>query len=221
MSLPRSALPVAVGLLVLGTVLRAVFLLWHPPFTTDFYDYEQVSAYADSWYLMHMAVGAPGFATMFVGLAAVTAVLCAERGGLLAVIGGALAAAGGLGFALALAAEGATWGWALDPAVIDAEAGAQLLRGIETGPQLTTPIILAADTAVIPLGVLLQLIALLLAGSVPRWLPIAVLVVMLLGLVPVPVLDGPRVVLESVALIAIGLFVVRARRPLRAAVPAP
>jgi hypothetical protein len=217
-SLPRPALVVAVALLVLGTVLRAVFLLWHPPFTTDFYDYEQVSAWADDWYPMHMAVGAPGFATLFIGLAAVTAVLCARRGGVPAVIGGVLASAGGIAFAFGLAAEGAVWGWALDPAVIDAEAGAALLRGIESGPQLTTPILLAASGVVIPLGVLLQLIALAVARTVPLWLPIATLVILLLGLVPLPVLDAPRLVLESIALLAIAGFAIRAALRERVAV---
>ena len=213
MSVSRPAFFVALALLVIGTVLRAAFFLWHPPFGTDFYDYEQMQPWADSWYLFHMWVGAPGFAVLFVGLAAITATMTVRRGNLLAVIGGVIAAAGGLLFAFGLAAEGALWGWALDPSVIDPEAGAALLRGVETGPSLTTLMLVVAGTVVMPVGVLLQLIALGVSRTVPVWLPIVTVVILLLALLPVPQLDGPRVILESIALLAIGFFAVRPRTP--------
>ena len=211
----RPAFAVAIGLLIVGTLLRAAFLLWHPPFGTDFYDYDAMQPWADTWYWFHMFVGAPGFAALFVGLAAVTATLTRERGGALAVVGGVIAAVGGLAFAFGLAAEGALWGWALDPSVVDPETGAALLRGIESGPPLTTLMLVVAGSAVMPVGVLLQLVALALSRSVPVWLPIATAAVLLLTLLPVPALDAPRTVLESIALIAIAVYAVRWRRSSR------
>ena len=208
----RPAFAVALALLVMGTVLRATFLLWHPPFTIDFYDYEQMSAFADTYFEFHMFVGAPGFAILFVGLAAITATMTRNRAGALAVLGGTIAALGGFAFAFGLAAEGLVWGYALDPAIIDAEAGAALLRGIEAGPQVTTLMLVVGGSIVMPVGVLLQLIALALSRSVPLWLPIITVVLLLLAVVPVPALDAPRVVLESLALLAIGWFAVRDRQ---------
>ena len=210
-TIARPAFAVAIALLVLGTLLRAAFFLWHPPFTTDFFDYDAVRPWAGTWYVFHMAVGAPGFAALFIGLAAVTATLTRQRGGLLGVVGGIIGAVGGLAFAFGLAAEGALWGWALDPSVIDPEAGAALLRGIEAGPPLTSLMLVIAGSVVTPIGVLLQLIALGVSRSVPLWLPIATTVILLLTLVPVQALDAPRTVLESAALLAIAVFAVRWR----------
>lgn len=206
MSVSRSAFPVALALLVLGTVLRAAFLLWHPPFTTDFFAYDDVLPYADTWFLFHVVVGAPGFAALFIGLAAITATLTRDRGGVLAVTGGVIAAGGGLAFALGLAAEGALYGWLLDPAVIDADAAAALLRSIETGPALTSAMLWISGGIVMPAGVLLQLIALAVSRTVPLWLPAVTTGILLLTLVPVPALDGPRTIAESLALLTIAAF---------------
>lgn len=208
-SIAGPAFAVAVALLVIGTVLRATFLLWHPPFGVDFYDYEQMTAFADTYFPFHLYVGAPGFAILFIGLAAVTATMTRARAGLLAVIGGVIASVGGVAFAFGLAAEGLVWGSALDPSVIDPEAGAALLRGIEAGPQVTTLILVASGSVVLPIGVLLQLIALAVSRSVPLWLPIATTVILLLALVPIPAIDGPRVVLETIALLTIAVYAVR------------
>lgn len=211
-SIARPAFAVTIGLVVVGTLLRAAFLLWHPPFTTDFYDYDAVLPWAGSWFWMHMLVGAPGFAALFVGLAALTATLTRERAGALGVVGGVIGAVGGLAFAFGLAAEGALWGWALDPAVVDAATGAALLRGVEAGPPLTTLMLVAASAVVIPVGVLLQLVALALSRALPLWLPIATGAVLLLALLPVPGLDAARAVLESAALLTIAVYAVRWRR---------
>lgn len=212
LSIARPSFVVAIALLVIGTLLRAAFFLWHPPFETDFYDYDQMLAYADTYYLFHMWIGAPGFAALFIGLAAITATMTREKGGLLAVIGGVIASIGGLMFAFGLAAEGAIWGFALDPSVIDAEAATALLRGIETGPSLTTAMLVVAGGVITPIGVLLQFIALAVSRTVPLWLPIATVVLLLLALVPVPALDAPRAVLESIALLAVGWFALRDRK---------
>ncbi|MDH6181442.1 hypothetical protein M2152_001624 [Microbacteriaceae bacterium SG_E_30_P1] len=213
----RPAFAVAIALVVVGTALRAAFLLWHPPFSIDFYDYDQVSAFADSYFWFHFFVGAPGFVALFVGFAAITATMTRERGGLLAVIGGVVASIGGTAFAFGLAAEGLVWGYALDPGIVDAATGATLLGGIESGPQITTLLLVASGSLVIPIGVLLQLIALFVSKTVPVWLPVATVLVLLLALVPLPALDAPRVILESVALLAIAWFAVRDRRRAHAA----
>ena len=211
------------ALLTLGAALRAVFLLWHPSFTLDFFDYASVLPHADSWYAMHFLVGAPGFVLLFASFAVVTVALCRLRpaAALLALLGGVVALIGAMAFAFGLAGEGAAWGWALDERVLDPSDGAVLLRGIEGRAALTSLPIAIASVAIIPVGVLLQLVALLVARSVPRLLPVATLVVLVVSALPLPVPGavGVLIVLQSVALVLIGAVLVR--REARQPVPQP
>jgi hypothetical protein len=204
------AAPITAGaLLIVGAVLRAVFLGWHPPLDLDYHDYDAVVPWRESWLPMHALVGAPGFVLAFTGLAACTTVLCSRRAGLLAVIGGLIAAVGAVSFAFGLAAEGLVWRLLLDPAVVDPVTADTVLGGIGAGPQLTTPVLVLASAVVMPVGVLLQLIALAVARTVPLWVPIATVAVLLLGLVPVPGLVPVALVLETAALALIAVLALR------------
>lgn len=209
----RLALVVLVACLVLGAALRATFLVWHPPFDTDFFDYDSMAPIRDAWFVMHLFVGVPGWLLVFpaFGMLAVLA-SPAGVGRVLAVLGGLVASIGAILFATGLAGEGAAWAWATDPAVVDPEAGAQLLRGIETVP-FTTTIILVGN-ALIPLGLAAVLVGLLVSAAVPRWLALATLLVLALSalLPPLPILSAILVVAQSVGLVAIGWFGLSPRR---------
>lgn len=209
---PRQISVTLFTLLVLGVLMRATFLLWHPPFDTDFYDYETMAGLRESWFVMHFFVGAPGVVIAFVtfGMLAVTLASTGRVAQTLALAGTLVASAGALLFGFGLAAEGVVWQWTTDPAVIDPASGAALLRGIEAAP-LTTPLIMLGSAVLIPLGVLLLLVAMLIARTVPRWLLIATFAILIIGAVvpPVPMVAAVSVALQSIALIAIGFFAVR------------
>ncbi len=201
------------ALLIVGLGLRASFLLWHPPFDADLYDYDTIAPIRDDWFAMHFFAGAPGVLLAFgsFGMLAVLIVGGGRVGRLLAIVGTLIASMGAMLFAFGLAAEGAAWSWATNPDVIDPAAGAALLRGIEGEP--LTPLILLGSSILIPLGVLIVLAALLVSRRVPRWLIIATVVILLASALipPLPVVAGVQVVIQSIALIAIGWFAVRPR----------
>lgn len=198
------------GLLVLGVALRFVFLVTHPPLDHYIFDYDAISPIRDQWWLFHFYGAGFGFILGFGAFSVIVAILCLRRGAVLAALGGVVTTAGAILSALGFAAEGVAWAYATDPRVIDPVEGAKLLEKFGEYPaMIDEPILLGF--LLVPIGVLIQLVALWVARAVPRWLLVATVVVLLLEVVPLgaPWFEATKAVLQAVALVAIGAGVLR------------
>ncbi|WP_165067146.1 hypothetical protein [Marisediminicola senii] len=207
-----AAIIVLLGLVVVGVLLRLAFLFWHPPVGTDLYDYDTMSPMRDAWFAWHLFAGAPSVLLLFPALCTLAVLVCLRHrvAQLLAILGGLVAGAGAVLFSFGLAAEAATWAWALNTAVVDADAGAGFLRGIEEVPMMTDIILLG--NLLIPVGMLATLVALILSRGLPLWVPASTTAVLVVGalLPPLPVLVAPTAIVQSVMLIILGGYSARA-----------
>lgn len=209
--IPRGALVTVFALLVLGAGARFAFLLVHPPIDHLIYDYASISAIRETWWFSHFYLAGFGFPLAFAALAILVAALCASRGLVLALLGGIVATLGALLTGLGFAAEGVTWAYLTDPDVVSPMVGAEVLHALGDHPALIDDPILNGFL-IIPLGVLLQLVALWRSRRVPRAILIAVLVVLVVSAIPLPLphwSEGVKAGIELVALVTLGSFALR------------
>lgn len=214
----RLPIVVVFAVAVIGAVLGSIFqFVWHPPFTTDWYDYDTIAPMRETWYVMHFFVGGLGYLLGYTAFAVLVVLVClrgrvaqplALGGALLLVTGAALVAIG-------FGGEGAAWRWLTDPAVLDASAGAEALRGLQN-VDLTTWVILLG-ILLVRVGAALAFVAALVSRRVPRWLPIVGLALIVVSLLPVfpPEFPLPERIVGFalvVAQLAVGWFALRPGR---------
>jgi len=196
------------ALLAVGAVARFVFVATHPPVDHHLFEYETIAPMREQWWLLHFYGAGFGFILAFGSLAILTVIAC-RRTRVLATVGGVIATLGAILTALGFAAEGVTWAYATDPKVIDPDAGAALLHNLGEYPAMIDDPILTGFL-LIPIGVLLQLVALWIARAVPRWLVYTTLGVLVLSQLPLPtVVIGVTTALEALVLIALGALTTR------------
>ncbi|GAA4339247.1 hypothetical protein GCM10023162_39890 [Klenkia terrae] len=197
---PRGAV-VLLALLLASLVARLVFTIWEGPFdgTIDVAD----AARAGYWQ-MNLYVGGPGYIVSFVAAAVFLVLL--GRHSVLACVSALLVSLGGIVFGLVITAEALPFVLAVDPAVLPAAEGAELVGSLNGRLDLLLPTILGS-TAVIALGGILGLVAALRAGTTPRWfVPAAQVAVVASLLLPVVGLTIPGYLLELAALAETGWF---------------
>lgn len=183
---PRSLLPAAratFALLVVSQVAVLVFLVWEPPFDGSI-QYDDVAAISTSYWPMNVLLGGPAFALGAVALSVFLVVLGAGRGNALALTGTVLHLVGGVVFALVITAEVLPFAWAVDPEIAGEAEGRALFAAYNDRFDAFLPYILGSMAAV-ALGALVAVVGAAVSGSVGRWVPVAVvLVIVAVFLVP-------------------------------------
>jgi hypothetical protein len=127
-----------------------------------------------AWWAWHMFGGLAN-TLMTVSLAIAVCVLVQKRGAMWANAGAVMTLLGGLLFGAGVAAEGASMGYAGDPAALSRRSGQMLLTYMNHHPQMyVAPILPGLILSTV--GPVLMCIALIRARSIPVWIPLALLV---------------------------------------------
>ncbi len=146
------------------------------PFHGNDKSYEHVAAHRDGAWAGAVVDGV-GSAAVGIGLALVLVLLVRRRGAVLATCAAVVTAIGGVLFAIGIYAGGVLAWYATDTATMPADAGGRLLgRAFEDAPgHLIIPQMIGY-LALYGLGLLLAAAALWRSGTVPVWLPGALVI---------------------------------------------
>lgn len=200
----RSAL-VTLGVIV-GGLGSAGLGFWHRN-----YEPGKPIAYAtftrihEAWWAWHLFGGLAN-TLMAVAVAIAVCILAPQRGAVWATVGAAATVLGGLFFGAGVAAEGAAMGYAGDPQALPRRAGAALLTYINDHPERYVAAILPG-LILSTLGLLLISVALWRARSVPRWVPLALVVGTVLDFTAPISIGWVAGLPQVVGVIAIGWYV--------------
>ncbi|SCX56565.1 hypothetical protein SAMN03159343_3448 [Klenkia marina] len=195
------------ALLVLACLGRLAFTIWEGPFDGSI---SVADAARPGLWPMNLYLGAPSYIVSFVAVAVFLVVL--GRASVLSVVAGALVGLGGIVFGLVINAEVLPFVYAVDPAVLPAADGAELVAALDDRLDLLLPTILGSS-AVIALGAVLGLVATALARTAPRWFaPAALAGVVVAQLLPQVGLVAVGYVLDLAVIVGIGWFGMRVAR---------
>ena len=190
-------LRVAAVALGLSALAVATVLVWRPWGERDAFGYDDLAPLRDNAWVGTLVDGF-AFGVLAVTLSVVTCFLVQARGRHAATVGAVATIAGGLLFAMGSLAHGAV-AWFATSDVVSVQAGTALLEHVEDEPlRVMGPVM--AGFLLVAVGMLVLAAALLRARSVPRWLPIALIVGTLAQFAPVSSrgLDVIQVVLMAV-----------------------
>ncbi|GHE08325.1 hypothetical protein [Klenkia taihuensis] len=196
-SAPPRAAVVLLGLLLVSLAARLVFSVWEGPFEGSV---TAADAARPGYWWMNLYVGGPGYTVSFVATAVFLVLL--GRGTVLAWVSALLVGLGGVVFGLVITAEVLPFVLAVDPAVLPAEQGRDLVDALNGRMDLLLPTILGS-MAVIAVGAVLGLLVAWRARTTPPWFPPAALsAVVASQLLP----TVPGYLLETAVTAAIGWF---------------
>jgi hypothetical protein len=170
----RARVAIVTGVLVAAAVALAVTVLWQPWGERDALGYADLAPHRDAAWLGALIDGL-AFAAMGVTLGFAVCLLAPTRGAIWANVGAVLTGFGGVAFCAGMASFGSLAWYATNTDTMSVESGTALMTYIENnpghvlGPQM-------AGFLLTTLGSLALMVALWRARSVPRWLPIAYLV---------------------------------------------
>lgn len=200
-SAPPRAAVVLLGLLLASLAARLVFAVWEGPF-------QGAVTVADAarpghWW-MNLYVGGPGYTVSFAVTAAFLVLL--GRGTALAWVPALMVGLGGVVFGLVITAEVLPFVLAVDPAVLPAEQGRELVGALNDRMDLLVPTI-QVSTAVIAVGAVVGLVVVWRARTTPSWFPPAALAAVVVSQVlPALGLVVAGYLLETAVIAAIGWF---------------
>jgi hypothetical protein len=196
--LSRSRAATVSALLTLGAVAVAVVVLWQPWGERNRLGYADIAPNRDGAWLGTLIDGL-GFAAAGVALGLAVCLLAPARGSVLANVGAVMTGLGGVAFCAGIISFGSFAWYATSTDAIPAETGTALMTYLEDNPgHLMGPQM--AGFLLFTLGSLVLMGALWRARSVPRWLPIAYLV-LTIGLF---VFDGVALnVIEAVQMLSL------------------
>jgi hypothetical protein len=153
--------------LALGAGAVAAMVIWRPWGARNVFGYGDIAPLRDNLWLGTL-IDSTGFAVAAVALALATCTLVRARGSRFADVGATLMVLGGILFASGSFAHAAV-GWFATSDVISASSGRALLHLADDQPvRLMVPVIVGF--------LLLVSTALLRSGSLPRWIPITMIV---------------------------------------------
>lgn len=197
---PRPAV-VLLGLVLLSLAARLVFSIWEDPFEGSV---TVADAARPGYWWMNLYVGGPGYTVGFVATAVFLVLL--GRGTVLAWLSALLVGLGGVVFGLVITAEVLPFVLAVDPAVLPADQGRDLVEALNGRMDLLLPTILGS-MAVIALGAVLGLVVAWRSRTTPSWFPPAALAAVVASqLLP----TVPGYLLETGVIAAIGWYGSRA-----------
>lgn len=200
---------VATGLM-LGSAMVAFALMWHPWPERNDLSYASFATRRDAAWVGAL-IDHAGFALVAIALPIAVCMLVTARGATVANIGAGLTAIGGALFASGFYALVVLAWYATAPDAIPPAEGASLMTYVEAnkahflGPQ-------AAGLLSFSVGVILLAIALRRAGTTPRWLPIAIIVLTVAQFLSPTAAQDVVQTLHMGTLAAVGWCLVRSRR---------
>jgi hypothetical protein len=163
--------------LALGAAAVATVLLFRPwPVRNSFLYHELAPVRDGIW--TSIVIDSLAFVAVAIGLSLVVAQLTRTRGASLANVGAVVATAGGVMFAMGAFAFASLVWYATDPAALPTADGTRLLEYAVANPEHGM-LLQMGGFLLYTLGTLVLAVALIRAGSVPRWLPIAMIVLII------------------------------------------
>jgi hypothetical protein len=199
---------VASGLALSAAAVAAV-LIWHPWPARDQFDYGDIAPIHDAMWGA-IVVDAVAFAVVGLTLSIVVCGLVRSRGAVWASIGAVLATLGGIALAMGEFGFAAISWYSTEPDAVSVAEGTKLLDYTVDHPEHGM-VVQMAGFLLFTVGTILLLVALIRSRSVPLWLPIASLVLIVAQFTPVP---GRA--LDVVQAVLMALFVALAWMFLRA-----
>jgi hypothetical protein len=197
------------GVLALGAVASAVIVLWQPWGERNHLSYADIAPHRDAAWLGTMIDGL-AIAAIGVALGIVVCGLAPRRGATWATVGAVLTGFGGVAFCAGMVSFGSLAWYATDPAAVPPDAGTALMTYVVDHPGH----LLGAQMAgflLYTVGALVLMVALWRARAVPRWLPVAYLVLTL----GVFALDGVALnvvqAVQTLLLVPVAAYASRAR----------
>jgi hypothetical protein len=200
------------AILVIGAAAIAVLVLWQPWGERNHLSYADIAPHRDAAWLGALVDGL-AFAAVGVALGiAVCRLVPAARGAAFATVGAVLTGFGGVAFCAGMVSFGSLAWYATDPGAVPADPGAALMTYVLDNPGH----VLGAQMAgflLYTVGSLVLMVALWRARVVPRWLPVAYLVLT----VGVFAVDGVVLnivqAVQTLLLLPVAFYAVRAARP--------
>ena len=171
--LRRAALVALFVLLLVSLIGRIVFTLWEPPFDGSI-RYDEVSDLGAAYWPMNLYLGGPAYAVSWIAAAVFIVRLAKGRAGVLNLVGAFLVGLGGVVFALTITAEVLPFAYAADPAVLPEPEGRALFDVLNDHLDRLLPAIIGSQLTIVA-GMLLALVGILVARTMPRPLTIAAL----------------------------------------------
>lgn len=203
---------VIAAILTLGAVAVAVVVLWQPWGQRDQLSYAAIAPHRDAAWLGTVIDGL-GFAAIGIALGLAVCILAPGRGSTWANVGAVMTGFGGVAFCGGVVSFGSFAWYATDTDAIPADSGTALMTYLNDHPAHLMGLQMAGFL-LITLGSLVLIVALWRARSVPRWLPIAYLVLT----IGVFALSGVALnivqAVQALSLVAVAFFALRtAYRP--------
>jgi hypothetical protein len=207
----RARAAIVSAFLALGAVVAAIVVLWQPWGERDKLSYADLAPHADAAWLGTVVDGL-AMAAIGVTLGLAVCRLAPARGYTLATIGAVVTGIGGVAFAGGMVAFGTLAWYATNTDAVPADDGAALMTYVESNPGHAIGLQMAGFL-LYTIGALVLMGALWRARSVPRWLPIAYLVLT----VALFVLDGVALnvvqSIQTLSLVAVAYYAWRAGHP--------
>jgi hypothetical protein len=196
--------------LALGAIAVGSMLAWRPWGERDAFAYADVEPIRSNVWIGTLIDGF-GFAVAAIALSLVTCHLVRARGSRWATTGAVITSLAGISFAMGSLARGAVSWYATSDAISE-QAGTALLSYMDDNPLRVMAPVMAGFLGY-TIGSLVLSVALLRAGTVPRWLPITFVVLTLAQFLPVPAraLDFIQMALMAVLVCVAGMVLGRRR----------
>lgn len=196
---------VAAVLAVTATAVASM-LLWHPWPVRDRFGYGDIAPVRDGMWT-GIVIDALAFAVLGIALSLVVCMLARSRGAVWASVGAVVTSLGGIAFAMGAFGFASLAWYATDTTAIPAETGTEFLKYAVDNPQHGM-VLQMAGFLLFTLGSIALFIALIRARTVPVWLPITFLVLVVAQFTPVPsrVLDFVQVALMALLVVLAWVF---------------
>lgn len=196
---------VASALAVSAAAVASV-LLWHPWPVRDRFGYGDIAPIRDAMWGA-ILIDALAFAVVGISLSIVVCGLARARGAVWATVGAAVTTLGGIALAMGEFGFAALSWYATDSDAVSVAEGTTLLDYSVDHPEHGM-VVQMAGFLLFTIGSILLLIALMRARSVPLWLPIASLVLIVAQFSPVPgrVLDFIQVAFMALLVVLAWMF---------------
>jgi hypothetical protein len=173
-AIERTRATLVSGVLALAAVAVAVIVLWQPWGERNHLSYADIAPHRDAAWLGTLIDGL-AIAAIGVTLGIVACRMAPLRGAVWATAGAVLTGFGGVAFCAGMVSFGSLAWYATDPAAVPPDAGSALMTYVVDHPGH----LLGAQMAgflLYTVGALVLMVALWRARAVPRWLPVAYLV---------------------------------------------
>jgi hypothetical protein len=205
----RARAVIVSALLALGAITGAILVLWQPWGERDHLGYADIAPHRDAAWLGALVDGL-AFAAIGVALGIAVCRLAPARGAIWANVGAVMTGIGGVAFCAGMVSFGSFAWYATNTDAVPVDAGTNLMTyAVDNAGHLLG--IQMAGFLLTTLGSLVLMVALWRARSVPRWLPIAYLVLTIGVFATDGVVLNVVQAIQTLALVVVAFFAYRVR----------